>query len=430
MSANDDEEAHWNLVMRSYLQYQEFSETRVNRRKRSLEKLHPRYKKRVPESSSDLLDHITVAVADNAFVLNDIVEWQDTQFRPRDLTGNPPPDPHVGPDIPSRMMERCDSVIHSMYREWSHEGAAERAQSFAPLLHELQRLLPVTTPTEAYRYRVAVPGCGLGRLPVEICALGYTTQANEYSVYMLLATNYMLNCPLEPLGLCIRPWLHVSSNVVSNADVLESCAIPDQSSSDILEDGPWAHLPEDEDEKEGKGAREGRMFLPRFSFAAGDFCSIYGGAEMQGQWDAVVTCFFIDTAPNVLEYIDVIHSMLRPGGVWINVGPLLYHWASDVEGTGDERFEGSLELSYDDLKEAILSYGFEYKSESRIRAQYAAHPRSMSESAFNCVFFSVVKSQLGTTDDSTTATVNTTAGPSSSQVQPAKVPRLAPSGSE
>lgn len=34
-------------------------------------------------------------------------------------------------------------------------------------------------------------------------------------------------------------------------------------------------------------------------------------------WDAVVTCFFLDTAPVVVEYIETIHSMLRPGGVWV-----------------------------------------------------------------------------------------------------------------
>ena len=37
-------------------------------------------------------------------------------------------------------------------------------------------------------------------------------------------------------------------------------------------------------------------------------------------WDAVVTCFFVDTAPVVVEYIETIHSMLRPGGVWVSMG--------------------------------------------------------------------------------------------------------------
>lgn len=45
-----------------------------------------------------------------------------------------------------------------------------------------------------------------------------------------------------------------------------------------------------------------------------------------GQWDAVLTCFFIDTAQNIVTYIETIATLLREGGVWINLGPLLYHF--------------------------------------------------------------------------------------------------------
>lgn len=83
-----------------------------------------------------------------------------------------------------------------------------------------------------------------------------------------------------------------------------------------------------------------------FCYSKG-FCSVYAGA-----WDAVVTCFFLDTASNVVEYIEVISKILKEGAVsttnccwlhsylqcsqiskliawqvWINLGPLLYHFA-------------------------------------------------------------------------------------------------------
>jgi carnosine N-methyltransferase len=32
-------------------------------------------------------------------------------------------------------------------------------------------------------------------------------------------------------------------------------------------------------------------------------------------WDAVVSCFFIDTAHNIVEYLEVIAKALKPGGV-------------------------------------------------------------------------------------------------------------------
>lgn len=45
-----------------------------------------------------------------------------------------------------------------------------------------------------------------------------------------------------------------------------------------------------------------------------------GRVNQRGRWGAVVTCFFIDTARNVLNYLRIIHGLLDNGGVWINLG--------------------------------------------------------------------------------------------------------------
>jgi carnosine N-methyltransferase len=82
-----------------------------------------------------------------------------------------------------------------------------------------------------------------------------------------------------------------------------------------------------------------------FNTTLGDFEEIYGtqndaNEPQSGQWDAVLTCFFIDTvllfcptlfsfrnthprltqAKNIASYLRIIHSILAPGGVWINMG--------------------------------------------------------------------------------------------------------------
>ncbi len=41
------------------------------------------------------------------------------------------------------------------------------------------------------------------------------------------------------------------------------------------------------------------------------------------EWDAVVCCFFIDTAHNVIDYLERIYHILKPGGLWINFGQLV-----------------------------------------------------------------------------------------------------------
>lgn len=78
----------------------------------------------------------------------------------------------------------------------------------------------------------------------------------------------------------------------------------------------------------------------------GDFEEIYGSDDhdpdepQSGEWDAIVTCFFIDTvsaqyfaksshptvfqAKNIVNYLRVIHKILARGGVWINLGEYRY----------------------------------------------------------------------------------------------------------
>lgn len=64
-----------------------------------------------------------------------------------------------------------------------------------------------------------------------------------------------------------------------------------------------------------------------------------------------MTCFFIDTAKNILDYIETIYLTLKKNGVWVNFGPLLYHFA-EMNG------QFSIELSWEELKFAIEKVGF------------------------------------------------------------------------
>lgn len=57
-----------------------------------------------------------------------------------------------------------------------------------------------------------------------------------------------------------------------------------------------------------------------FSLPAGDFLEVYSDPEHFESRDCVVTCFFIDCAHNILDFIQLIHKILRPGGKWINLG--------------------------------------------------------------------------------------------------------------
>ena len=114
---------------------------------------------------------------------------------------------------------------------------------------------------------------------------------------------------------------------------------------------------------------------------AGDFVQVYGQQSQYNEWDCVVTCFFIDCANNVVEFIEIIHKILKKGGIWINLGPLLYHFC-------DTSHELSIEPSYEDIHDIIEKTGFEFvKEDKNVKTSYSQNPASMAHLYYSSVFF-------------------------------------------
>uniref|UniRef100_T1H7V4 N2227 domain-containing protein n=1 Tax=Rhodnius prolixus TaxID=13249 RepID=T1H7V4_RHOPR len=73
--------------------------------------------------------------------------------------------------------------------------------------------------------------------------------------------------------------------------------------------------------------------------------------------------------------------MCRAGGIWVNLGPLQYHFSTTLS-------EDSLEPSYEEVKEIIRNIGFVIKKEEiGIKTTYSQNPSSMLKHIFECVFF-------------------------------------------
>ena len=99
----------------------------------------------------------------------------------------------------------------------------------------------------------------------------------------------------------------------------------------------------------------------------------------------MVTCFFLDTAHNVIEYLECISKILKKGGLWVNIGPLLYHYAEQPE-------EIQLELSWEEIEKLIPKFGFKYRRQPEWRDCVYTHDKdSMMHLVYKCVFFSAVK---------------------------------------
>ncbi|XP_034398162.1 carnosine N-methyltransferase [Cyclopterus lumpus] len=249
-------------------------------------------------------------------------------------------------------MDKLKSTIKQFIRDWSETGRAERDTCYQPIIEEIQRLFP-NDQYDVSKVSVLIPGAGLGRLAWEIARLGYICQGNEWSFFMLFSSNFVLNRCETVNSLTLYPWIHQFSNNKKSSDQTRPIIFPDVNPQS---------LPLDAD----------------FSMVAGDFVEVYSESD---SWDCVATCFFIDTAHNVIEYVETIWKILKPGGVWINLGPLLYHF----ENMADEL---SVELSYEDIRTAIVNVGFRIEVEKpSVQTTYTENDRSMLRYIYDCVFF-------------------------------------------
>lgn len=173
---NDSSESdHWYEVMRTFLHYEDFVDSDLARRQNHINKLPSKYADRLPNISYDKISALKHASCSNQDFFKDMVEFYVSD--PQNSTSLPT---KIGRSINFNQQHRNQAVLHSLHREWSHAGAKERDGTFKVLVDELKRRLPINE-SNSYKYKVLVPGCGLGRLPLEIAASGYNCQGNEYS---------------------------------------------------------------------------------------------------------------------------------------------------------------------------------------------------------------------------------------------------------
>ncbi|KAG8975335.1 hypothetical protein FRC05_005894 [Tulasnella sp. 425] len=205
-------------------------------------------------------------------------------------------------------MDKLRSTMKQFVRDWSEQGKTERDLCYKPMMDALLDHFSDIPQDER------------------------TEQINQHTLY---------------------PFIHSFSNVKSSSSITSPVSIPDVQPSD---------LPQPSD----------------FSLVAGDFIEIYGVTDedvrsgkvtdgkssQEGQWNAVLTCFFIDTAKDIVEYLRIIHQVLVPGGIWVNLGPLLWHYENNT--TGDV----SIEASLDEVKELAKAIGFEISQEKTIPTTY------------------------------------------------------------
>lgn len=268
-------------------------------------------------------------------------------------------------------IDHTRSTLRQFVRDWSIEGQIERDSCYTPILKQLDQIFPHKIDRNRNQYQILIPGAGLGRLAYEVAKLGFSCQGNEFSLYMLFASQFILNQTNCKNHFTIFPYVLNSSNVVLDEDICKPIHIPDECPSDMI------HILEKVD----------------FSMIGGDFLLVYTQPD---QWDCIITCFFIDTAHNIFAYLERIYRILRPGGYWINIGPLLYHFENTCHD--------SIEISLEEVLSASEKIGFQFMEANDtlsvlsskygvkfINSTYANNSNSMMHHVYQSAFFTAQK---------------------------------------
>lgn len=236
-------------------------------------------------------------------------------------------------------------LLHHYVRDWSQELTDERTLLFEPLLSNLRKEFGQDVEATGNK-KVLVPGSGLARAAYEISKLGFQTEAVEYSHLMDIAAHFVYNVkdnlatgPGSRFELF--PYVHEFSHQEATASQLRGVYIPDVG-----------------DIKKPKN----------LTLGYGDFTEM---AETHaGEYDAIVSLFLIDTAENVMNYLDSIQALLKPGGIWINYGPLKWGTAPQAE------------FNLEEMKRVIPKFGLVIEKEFQGFNEYNGDRQSLWQDAY------------------------------------------------
>ncbi|KAH8888834.1 N2227-domain-containing protein [Thozetella sp. PMI_491] len=331
----------------------------------------------------ETLDMVDAAIDSNADLARMIVKTGLQSFLLGQPLGQEPSLPRQWQGSAKHSdIDKARSTLRQFYRDWSAAGARERAACYGRVMevlldHKGKR------GADAPPMKVLVPGAGLGRLVFDLALSGFDAEGNEISYHQLLASAYILNHCERAGKHTIYPWVHSFSNHRTRANHMRGYAIPD------------VHCASEMASRQGTG---------EMSMCAADFLCLYSDEEHADAYDAVASVFFLDTAPNLLRYLQTIFYCIKPGGFLVNFGPLLWHFENNAPGSGSDGEHdtsgiadpGSFELADDEVMKLVESIGFQVETyETGLSAPYIHDAESMLQNVFSASFWVARKPRAG-----------------------------------
>ncbi|XP_055372600.1 carnosine N-methyltransferase isoform X2 [Condylostylus longicornis] len=350
----EEERQNFIAIVTAFKQYKLFSSARVHKTESYLNTLKKEHQTMLLRYRNHLTK-VRDCISTNDRVLQEMIKNVDHLFPNENKTSSDISNETNGHHVRKlkvQDLEKVQTMLKHVARDWSTVGELERKQCYGPIIEEIQKYYNEKD-HDLSQIKVLVPGSGLARLSYDLACLGFYCEGNEVSLFMLIASNFVLNKCESKDQYTIYPWVHQYVNNLNREDQVAPVTFPDISPKSC--------------------GIKGQLYV-----SAGNFTQVYPD---DNDWDCVVTCFFIDCANNVIEFIETIYRILKPNGIWINLGPLLYHFA-------DINDENSIEPTFEDLLPIMRNIGFEIvKYETGVRTSYAQNPKSMLKQAYESIFW-------------------------------------------
>ena len=238
--------------------------------------------------------------------------------------------------------DTAQQVVAHTARDWTKGAQPCRDETSGWILQQLTEYyrssLPLLSSITEEELHVLVPGAGLGRLAYDIATcvdLGNVcVEANDSSAIMALASRSVLDIIVsgdEREQRVMYPFVSdPTTNEISSDKRFDHEIFPDDAAFDALRRYQ---------ETVGRS-------VSNLSYNVGDFVASYAQASRQGRYDAITTCFFVDTANNIYEYVAIMKHLLRSHevsekkkSIWINCGPVQWHPCAWLRPTVEELYD-------------------------------------------------------------------------------------------
>lgn len=252
---------------------------------------------------------------------------------------------------------QLESALKAVARDWGEVGSPERNATYYVILQYALKYLSKGS-------SILVPGSGLCRLACELSISGFTVDANENSFIMLITSFAILTAKRT---FQIFPFLHQLDGVDKFEDTLLEVVVPYQ------EQALYLKIDHDGSRDWNNTTPNDLLLSEELQLSAGDFFGVY--KDVSSKYDSVITSFFIDTLDNIKTGIQLIYQTLKPGGIWINFGPIHLH------NSDDDFF---CPFSFEDLVQYSIEAGFELIEEQKYETSYSLNPKNHITTKYRC----------------------------------------------